>query len=72
MDTEHSLFGDHGLDSTKPAIPDLVSSVHNTMRDLRLGLQDSRQYWFVGQLPAVGDHRYRGFDQAGGDIVIVR
>ena len=57
MDTKHRLLGDHGLDAAKPTVPDLVSLVHNAVRDLRVGLQDPRQYRSVGQLLAACDHR---------------
>lgn len=63
MDTKHRLFGDHGLDLTESAILDTVSFVHNTVRDLRLGLQDTGQYRTAGQLLAACDHRLDRLDK---------
>lgn len=63
LDIKHSLCSDHGLDLAESAILDTVSSVHNTVHDLCLGLQDTGQHRLAGQLLAACDHRLRCLDK---------
>jgi len=63
LDSKHSLFSDHGSNLAQSSVPDTVSSVHHTVRDLRLGLQDTRQHRIIGQLLAAYNHRLDGIDK---------
>lgn len=63
LDIKHSLRGDHGSDFAQSAILDTVSFVHNTVHDLRLGMQDTRQHRTIGQLLVAYNHRLRRIDK---------
>lgn len=69
MDIEHSLLSDHGLDLTEPTVPDTLPLVHHPVHNLRLGLQNPRQHWTIGQLFAAHHHRLDGLDKIISDIV---
>ena len=37
-----------------------LSLVHRRLRDVCLGRLDPAEFWYAGQLPAVGHHRHSG------------